>query len=306
MLTESERRAIEKIPTRDVQAYDYYLRGRGVFYELRRKSLEYARQMYARAIVIDPSYAAAYAGVADCSSFLYMWFEASEDNLKEAQHASKRAVELEPDSAEAHASRGTAESLRRHFQDAEREFEIAMRLNPKAYDTHYFYGRCVFAQGNSEKAAALFRRASELDPGDFQSLNHLEMCLRSLGRPEEARKVTIEELARVERYIQLHPMDARALYLGAGSLLQLGDRERCLEWCARALAIDPEENATLYNVACSYSLMGESDRALDLLTTAVNNGFGHKDWIENDPDFTSLREHPRFRTMLKELAAKRS
>jgi serine/threonine protein kinase/Flp pilus assembly protein TadD len=306
MLTEQERRAIEKVPTRDIQAYDYYLRGRGVFYELRRKSLEYARQMYARAIVIDPSYAAAYAGVADCCSFLYMWFEASEDNLKEAKHASKRAVELEPDSAEAHASRGTAESLSRNFEDAEREFEIAMRLNPKLYDTFYFYGRCVFAQGKLEKASALFRRASELDPGDFQSLNHLEMCLRALGRPKEARQATIEEVARVERYIQLHPKDARALYLGGGALLQLGDHERCMEWCARALALDPEENATVYNVACSYALMGEKDQALDLLSTAVRNGFGHEDWIKNDPDFVSLRDHPRFRAMLEELAARRS
>ena len=121
MLSEQEKREIEKVPTRDVQAYDYYLRGRQVVYQFRRKGLEFARQMFARAIVLDPSYAAAFAGVADCSSFLYMYFEASENNLREAATASRRAVELDPESAEAHASRGLAESLSKNYQEAEKE-----------------------------------------------------------------------------------------------------------------------------------------------------------------------------------------
>jgi len=121
MLSDQEKRDIEKIPTRDVQAYDYYLRGRQVVYQFRRKGLEFARQMFARAIVMDPSYAAAFAGVADVSSFLYMYFEVSKDNLREAATASRRAIELDPESAEAHASRGLAESLNKNYQDAEKE-----------------------------------------------------------------------------------------------------------------------------------------------------------------------------------------
>ncbi len=304
MLSDTERRAIEKVPTRDVQAYDYYLRGRRVFYELRRKSLEFARQMFARAIVIDPGYAAAFAGVADASSFLYMWFEATDDNLREAANASRRAVELDSESAEAHASRGLAESLNKRYDAAEREFEEAMALNPRLYDACYFYGRCAFAQGNKEKAASLFRKASELDPADYQSLNHLEMCLRGLGRTEEARQASIAALARAERHIQLHPDDARALYLGASAHWLLGNPDRSRAWLDRALAIDPEENTTLYNVACSYALMEEADRALDLLEQVVGSGFGHKEWVENDTDLSSLRHHPRFQKLLERLSAK--
>ncbi|HKZ51962.1 MAG TPA: protein kinase, partial [Candidatus Acidoferrales bacterium] len=100
MLTEKEKKAIKKAPTADVQAYDYYLRGRQFFHQFRKKGYEYARQMFARAIVIDPNYARAYAGVADCCSFLYMYWEASEANLKEADAASRKALELDPDSAE--------------------------------------------------------------------------------------------------------------------------------------------------------------------------------------------------------------
>jgi tetratricopeptide (TPR) repeat protein len=261
--------------------------------------------MFARAIVIDPGYAAAFAGVADSSSFLYMWFDASEDNLREATHASRRAVELDPDSAEAHAARGLAESLSKNYHVAEKEFEEAMRLNPRLYDAAYLYGRCAFSQGKMEEAVALFRKAGELDPADYQSLNLLHLCLRALGRDDEARAVTRAALERTERHIQVHPEDARALYLGASALQQLGDPERALKWAARALAIDPDENSTIYNVACLYAQLGDRDRALDLIETTIRNGFGHKEWIENDPDLVSLRSEPRFKNLLQLLSTRK-
>jgi serine/threonine protein kinase/Flp pilus assembly protein TadD len=304
MLTDQEKRAIEKVPTRDVQAYDYYLRGRKVFYELRRKSLEFAREMFARAIVIDPNYAAAYAGVANASSFFYMWFESGDDNLKEATRASRRAVELDPESAEAHASRGLAESLGKNYGEAAREFEEAIRLNPRLFEAFYLYARCRFSQGEIEQAAELFRKAGDLDPADFQSMNHLEMCLRVLGRKDEAMAVSQEGLVRAERHIQLHPHDVRALYLGSAAHVVLGHRDRALELAHRALALDPEENTTRYNVACTYTHLGETDRALDLLEAAVRSGFGNREWIDNDPDFVPLHGMPRFEALRQLLSAK--
>ena len=305
MLTDKEKRAIEKVPTRDIQAYDYYLRGRRVFYEMRRKSFDFSRQMFARAIVFDPSYAAAFAGLANSSSFLYMWFEATEDNLREATHASRRAVELDPDSAEAHTARGFAESLGKNYLVAEKEFEEAMRLDPRLYDAAYLYARCAFTQGKMEEAVVLFRKASELDPADYQALNHLQMCLRTLGRDDEAQAASKAALERIERHIELHPEDGRCLYLGANALLMVGDRERALEWAERARAIDPDENSTLYNIACLYALMGERDRALELLETTVGNGFGQREWMENDPDFASLHDEPRFKSLLQLLSNKK-
>jgi tetratricopeptide (TPR) repeat protein len=260
--------------------------------------------MFARAIVIDPAYAAAYAGVANSCSFLYMWFEATDDNLKEAMRASRRAVELDPESAEARASRGLAETLNKNYAAASREFEESMRLNPRLYEAFYLYARCWFVQGEMEKAAEFFRKASELDPADYQSLQNLEMCLRILGRPEEASAASRECLARAERHVDLHPEDVRALYLSAVAHAQLGHRERALEWANRALAIDPEEGTTRYNVACTYTLLGETDRALDILEPAIRSGFGNKDWIDNDPDLLALHGLPRFEALRQLIAAK--
>lgn len=301
VLTEKEKREIEKIPTSNIQAYDYYLRGRQFFYQLRCQGLEFARQMFARAIVIDPGYARAYAGVADCCSFLYMWFEAKEDNLHEALSASRRAIELDPQSAEAHASLGLAEYLSRNYEDARREFETALELDAELFEAYYFYGRSCFAQGQFEKAAALFGAASQANPDDYQAPSLRGLCFRALDRMAEAREAFQECLQKVEHHLQLHPDDTRAVYLGSGALCGLGDRVRALEWADRALAMDPQEAAVLYNVACTYALLNETDKAIDCLEKAFHQGFGHKEWVVNDPDLVSLRDHPRYQCLVWEL-----
>lgn len=133
ILTEGEKKAIEKARVVNVQAYDFYLRGQQYFHQWRRKSMEYARQMYNRAVEIDPEYALAHAGIADACSLLYTNWDARESNLRQADIASTRALELEPGLAEAHVARGIALSLTKQFQEADQEFETALRLNPKLY-----------------------------------------------------------------------------------------------------------------------------------------------------------------------------
>jgi len=303
MLTEKEKREIEKLPTREVQAYDYYLRGRQFFHRLRRKDLEFARQMFARAIVIDPAYARAFAGVSDCCAFLYMYYEASEDNLREAVSASRRAIELDPESAEAHSSRGLAESLSKNYEEADREFQNAIRLNPQLFEAYYFYGRSCFAQGQHEKAAPLFEKAGQVNHDDFQSLTHSAMCYHVMGREDKSLEQRRASFRRIERHVQLHPDDVRAIYLGAVDLCTLGERDRSLEWAERALAMEPDDCSVLYNVCCTYSLLGEREKAIDCLEKSVRQGFGHKEWIQNDPDLSVLRDHPRFQALMQDLSA---
>ncbi len=301
VLTEKEKRAIEKAPTADVQAYDYYLRGRQFFHQFRSKGFEFARQMFARAIVIDPSYARAYAGVADCCAFLYMYFERSEANLREADAASRRALELDPELAEAHASRGLAVLLNKRYDEAEKEFETAIRLNPKLFEPYYFYARACFGRGRLAEAAQWFEQASKVNPEDFQSLVQLGQTYTSLGRKVEAVTARQRALQIIEKHLEFHPDDARALYMGASALADLGQRERGLEWARRALAIDPEDPSILYNVACSYALLGKTDQAIDCLEKALGRNDWLKAWAEHDSDLDSLRSVPRFQALLKAL-----
>jgi len=301
VLSDEEKRAIEQVPAADVQAYDYYLRGRQFFHQFRRTGIQFARRMFERAMEIDPGYAIAYAGAADCCSFLYMYWDASKSNLEGADGYSKKALDLGPELAEAHASRGLALSLSKRYEETEREFQTAIRLNPKLFEAHYFFGRALFQQGKYSDAVRHYQEASRVRPEDYQTALLVVPSLRSLNRTAEAEATQRRGIQLAEKHLELNPDDARALYLSAGALMQLGERQRALEWAGRALALDPEDSGVLYNVACVYALGGQADEALACLEKAVQNGFGHRAWLENDSDFDSLRGDPRFQGLLERL-----
>ncbi len=300
-LTDKEKKAIAKAPTTNVEAYDYYLRGRQFFHQFRRKGFEFAQQMFERAIEIDPTYARAFAGIADCCSFLYTYWHASNNTLEQADAASRKALELDPDSGEAHASRGLALSLRKLYDDAAREFEAAIRLDPKLFEGYYFYARARFAQGKMEEAAQLYEQACQVNPDDYQAPTLLAGTYTSLGRTADSVAARHRALKIIEKHLELHPDDARALYLGAAGLTNIGERQKALEWTRRALAIEPDDPGVLYNVACNYSLLGRPEEAIECLEKAIANGFGFKQWIEHDSDLDAIRSHPRFQTLLKRL-----
>ncbi len=298
VLTESEKQAIAKAPTADVKAYDYYLRGRQFFYQFRRRGYDFARQMFTRAIEIDPGYARAYAGVADSYSYLYMYWEASEVNLQAADDASRKALLLDPGLAEAHVSRGLAISLSKRYDEAEIEFQTAIRLDPKLFEAHYFFARACVQQGKQEQAARLFEKASEVKPDDYQAPALLGMTYNGMGRKEEAAEAYRRAWQLAEKHLELHPDDARALYMGANALCQLGERSRSLDWASRALAIDPEDCGILYNIACIYALQGKTEEAIDCLDKAMTHAFWYKRWAQHDSDLASIRNHPRFKALM--------
>ena len=157
ILTESEKQAIAKAPTADVKAYDYYLRGRQFFYQFRRRGYDFARQLFTRAIEIDPGYARAYAGVSDCYSYLYMYWEASEANLQAADDASRKALLLDPGLAEAHLSRGLAISLSKRYDEAELEFQTAIRLDSETFRSLLLQRTRLLSTGQAGGSSTLIR-----------------------------------------------------------------------------------------------------------------------------------------------------
>jgi len=298
ILSEGEKKAIESSRTDNLQAYEFYLRGRQ-FFEFRRKSLEYARQMFKRAIELDPNYALAHSGIADCCSLLYMMFDARESNLKQAESASNTALQLAPDLAEAHVARGIAFSLSKNYGDAEREFEKATRLDPKLFEAAYFWARACLAQGRNVEAVKLFQVACSLRPDDFQGVVFLAQAHKALGQDAEREAADRRALKLIEDRLELNPDDARAWNLGALMLVELNQIERAIEFMKTSVRIDPDDPQLLYNVACTYAVLGRTEEALTSLEHALDNGYGHKDWLLHDPDFDSLRETPRFKAIVE-------
>ncbi|MEO8194664.1 MAG: protein kinase [Gemmatimonadales bacterium] len=298
VLTEDEKKAIEQVPTSNADAYEYYLRGRQFFHQHRRRSLEFARQLFERAIELDPGYALAHCGVADCCSFLYQYFYASAENLKKAESASRRALDLAPQLAESHASRGLAVSLTGKFEEAEQEFQEAMRVNPKSFEAAYFYGRACSAQGKSEDAAKWYERAIAVRPDDFAALTLLAGVYADLKRPEDATRATRRAYDAARKHLELNPDNPRALYMGAAALSDLGESEKALDWVRRAEAMEPDDPSVLYNVACVYAILDMPVEGINALTKAIENGFGHWKWIEHDSTLDRLRSEPGFAQLL--------
>ena len=298
VLSDDEKRAIEQVHTPNVEAHGFYLRGRQYFHQHRRKSHEYARQMFERAIELDPDYALAHSGVADCCSFLYQYFDASPANLKRADAASRRALELAPSLAEAHASRGLAVSLSGRYEEADTEFEMAMKLDPKSFEAAYFYARSCVAQGKNEDAARWFERAIAVRPDDYAALALLATVYQALGRSDESIQTSRRAYDTARKHLELTPDDPRALYMGAMSLSALGETEKARDWNRRALAMDPDDPSVLYNIACAFAVEGQKGEAISTLKKAIDNGFGHWSWIEHDTDLDSLRRDPEFIALL--------
>ena len=305
-LSPGERSAIRTTSTRDVTAYEFYLRGRHFMHRFRKTHLEFARQMFRQAIDADPNFALAWAGYADCHSLLIMYSDPQADYSEEAARASMRAVELEPKLAEAHASRGLAHLVANEFSEAEAAFERALALNPRSYESYYYFGRSRFHQGDVEEAAAFFAKAAEANPAEYQARCLRVQILRALGRSEDAVREASRNIEILESHLKWHPDDVRALHLGAGSLVVVGEEDRARRWLERALEIDPDDSILLYNVACNYATMGDTEAALDNLESAVNKGMVNLAWMSNDKDLDSLRSLPRFRALVQRLEDRRA
>ena len=298
ILGDAERKAL-KAKTRDIRAYEYYLRGRQ-YVILRRKSIEYAAEMFKRAVEIDPEFASAHAGIADTLSLKFLLFDTNPEILKSAKFHADKALELDPDLAEAHLARGMVYSCTRDYAISNSEFETAMRMDPKLFEAPYFWGRNLIWQGKPEEAIRIFRIAQQLRPESYDIASMLSLAYLNAGRHADAEAERRHSLKLMDDWLALNPDDARAWALSATQYASNGDREKAENGVRRAIAID-DDAMMLYNAACTYALLKDEDVALDYLQQAIDKGWHHREWLQNDPDFAFLRERPRFQQILAAL-----
>jgi adenylate cyclase len=302
-LLPEEKRSIAQPPTQNIEAYNFYLRGRELSRRRSKRCLQLAREMFVKAAALDPNYARAYAGIAICDSFLSMTYHVnvSIDGILEL---AGNALALDDKLAEAHAARAVAFSAAARYDEAQAAFEEALRLDPNGAETCYFYARSSVVQGKHQLAAEMFERATAADPDDYQSPCLLKMVYIALHRTDDAKRAASIGLERSERELARHPDDSRPAQLGAGAAVALGDKERARELIARALTLEPDDLVAQFNAACVYALIGESDHSLDLLERCLPRlGSEKVEWAKQDSDFESVRDHPRFQKLFDSIAA---
>ena len=293
-LRTSEAKAIRKQPTTNIDAYSCYLKGRQFYHMRSKKFLDQARAMFARAVELDPQFARAYAGIADCDSFANSWFGAKVA-LEEILATTSRAIDLEPSLAEAHAARGLALLTADRGAEAAHSLRHALSIDPLCYEPHYYYARYCVVQGDYAEAARHFIRALEIRPDDYRSPLLLDSVFRALGRDDEREKYVTLGLKRAELAAELQPDSSDPLELGASVLAANGHKAQAKEWLERALQVQEDPDFPRYNIACTYANLGEFELALGLLEKVVRfTGPEAIQWIKSDPDMDPLRDHPRY------------
>ena len=298
-LLPEERAAIKESATRNVEAYTNFLKGMQTFRIGTRSALIHARQMFARSLELDPAYARAYVGLANCASYLKS-YHGADVAVEEILATADKALEIDPSLAEAHAARGVAFSVIDKRREAESAFEEALRLDPNNWEALYQFGRYYTGIGEFKSAAKLYMRAMEVQPDDFESVTFLSQVLEAVGRSAEAVKYARVGLRRAENALRVNPENSRPAQLIANLYVYLGEFGYAKEWVKRAFEIDPNDNHVRYNAACVFALIGEFDKAFDLLEAwAPHVARDAKLWFLNDPDFVSLRSHPRYQKLLK-------
>ncbi len=155
------------------------------------------------------------------------------------------------------------------------------------------------SQGEVEKDAAMYLKAMEINPADYQAPIFLAQAYASLGRRQDEMKARLASADVIQGHLEMNPHDTRALMFGANQLCIIGEQEKGLELAERALRQSDNEPNLLYNGACFYALQGDIDRSLELFARAVELGWGNRDWLETDSDLDSLRADPRFIALLK-------
>jgi adenylate cyclase len=296
-----EMQAIGQAPTGNVEAYTYYLRGRQYFHNCTKWFLGLAREMFVRAVELDPEFARAYAGMSMAATRLAGWFgEVIPSDAILA--AAAKAIELAPDLAEAHAAQGEALSGLGHIEESERAFERALQLDPNHFESNLFYARHWARFGEFERALPYFTRAAEVQPDDCQAPFLLDQSLRALGRLEEGRPYAQMGLKRAEEALRRFPESSRPAQLGATTLAAMGEFDEARRWMDRALAIDPDDPHIRYNAACMWAQIGDYDRAFDYLDQwATHSGMENRDWMLHDPDLDPLRNKPRYAQLIEAL-----
>lgn len=299
-LTPDEEQAIRST-TSNVEAFDYYLRGREQYHRAEPGHLELAREMFEEAIRLDPEYALAWAGLTYVFVDTYWYRDKRSFWIERAQEASKKAVEFAPHLAESHGARGLVLRVSEDFEGAEVEFKKAMEINPQLFEPIHFYAQMMRSIERFGDAARLFKQAADARPEDYQAMALAQNMYSGMGENELATKAAKETVIRATRALKINPADSRAMVLGAGSHYRTGNTQLALEWAEKAYALDPESASTAYNSACLFANIGEIDRALDLIEVAIGLGNSNKRYFETDPDFESLKDHPRFKELLSRI-----
>jgi TolB-like protein/DNA-binding winged helix-turn-helix (wHTH) protein/Flp pilus assembly protein TadD len=311
------------------EAYEAYLKGRYHWNKRTAAGMQKAEHYFQQAVDSDPTYAAAYSGLADCNSGL-MWhgFKSPAEALPKAYAAARKAVEIDPQSAEAHASLGLVLSHRWDWAGAEAEFRRALELDPQYANAHHWYGDYLSIKSRHDEALAEARRGLELDPLNlmistwvglryYMAHNYSAAIEQNRNSVELDSNFAAAHLLLGEDYVQagLHREGVselkRAASLSGGSPLYTAQVAVALAVAGRkgeALQIAHElETASRkryvspYGLAQIYAALNNNENTFKWLQAAYRDHAVWMGYLAVDPIFDRYRSDRRFQELLRRI-----
>ncbi len=338
-LSASEERALRATPTKNLEAYESYLRGR---IRLRRENREddsVAITLLERAVALDPDFALAQAELARAYvARVILFAPADSAAVERAWVATEKALRLDPDLAEAHFARASVLSnLSGLFapEPAIQEDRRALELNPNLAQAHHQLGNIYLHVGLLDRAVDEFRRTLAIDPGNYGAIRRIGVALVYQGRYEDGLRLirqvppesnqalwnydvawallylgrNAEAAALMERYLQDHPEDRGGVVTSARAILfaKAGDAQRAeadVQTAARKGKGFGHFHHTAYNIASVYALLHQPARAVYWLGQAAEGGWPCYPYFARDPNLDNIRSDPSFVAFMRELKAR--
>ena len=261
-LTSHERKRLTKRYTQNAEAYQLYLKGRYYWNRRTQEGVKRGLEYFQHAIEKDPSYAPAYAGLADCYSLLGAGAPthlASKEAMQKAKAAALKALEMDDTLAEAHTSLAFVRfRLDWDWVEAEREFRRAIELNPDYPTAHQWYAIYLAVMQRAEEAVREISRALELDPLSLTINSGVRRVLHLARQYEKA----IEQLRKT---VELDPNFPPAHFDLALAYSQQGMHEEAIQEVQKAVPFGADHAAVVAILGYTYAVSGRKDEALKLL-----------------------------------------
>jgi serine/threonine protein kinase/tetratricopeptide (TPR) repeat protein len=297
-LTPQEAKQIAQRPSENLQAYDCFLRGRNY---MRRGNLEFAMQMFERAVQLDPQFALAHAGIANVWAMRYYYHGRDAQMIEKGLAACARAFAIDPQLAEAFTSRAWLHYAQGRYAEAEQDARQALERKPDCDGVYTILGRVLHSTDRSREALALADRAVETSGDDYNVYIPYILVADRLDEQEMLARLRTKLVQVLQRQTETVPEDARAHGLLAVEYAALGRKADATSELEQAVAMRPNDSLTLYNAACTYGRMQMRDEALMMFKRSVETGYINWDWPPRDPDLACIHDLPEFTRLIDEV-----
>jgi serine/threonine-protein kinase len=321
---EDEKRVTRRY-TDNAEAYQLFLKGRFYWNKRTEDGLNKGIPFFNEAIEKDPSYALAYAGLADCYALLYEYSAApSKDIYPKAKAAALRALAIDDSLAEAHTSLAAAYEYEWNWAEAQKQYEKAIELNSNYETAHHWYSAYLISRGRFNEAIGEAERARDLDPLSLIINTAVGRALNSARRHDEAieqlrktldmdpnfaearfqlalayegKRAYDEAIREFEKFIELSGDKSMKVWIGR-VYAESGRKNQALKILAEN---EQGSNPSPYAIATLYAALGEKDRAFEQLEKVYDQRSYYVVFLNPDTALDSLRVDPRFTDLLRRI-----